>query len=227
MALAAVLTAPAAFAQEKTLRIAMTAADIPRTLGQPDQGFEGNRFTGIPMYDGLTQWDLSKADAPSVLIPALATSWAVDAKDKTKWVFKLRPGVKFHDGSVLNADAVVWNVGKVLDKTAPQFDASQVGVTASRMPTLVSARKVDDLTVELTTSEPDSFLPINLTNLYMVSPAKWQAFYDKATGADAKAKTAAAWDAFSKDASGTGPWKMTKFTPRERLELVKNEAYWD
>jgi len=55
-------------AQEKVLRIAMTAADIPRTLGQPDQGFEGNRFTGIPMYDALTQWDLSKANAPSVLI---------------------------------------------------------------------------------------------------------------------------------------------------------------
>ena len=62
-----------AFAQEKVLRIAMTAADIPRTLGQPDQGFEGNRFTGIPMYDALTHWDLSKADAPSVLIPGLAT----------------------------------------------------------------------------------------------------------------------------------------------------------
>ena len=84
--------APTALAQEKTLRIAMTAADIPRTLGQPDQGFEGNRFTGIPIYDSLTQWDLSKADAPSVLIAGLATSWAVDAKDKTKWVFKLRPG---------------------------------------------------------------------------------------------------------------------------------------
>ncbi|MFY7975304.1 MAG: ABC transporter substrate-binding protein, partial [Rubrivivax sp.] len=67
----------AAQAQEKVLRIAMTAADIPRTLGQPDQGFEGNRFTGIPMYDALTQWDLSKADAPSVLIPGLALSWAV------------------------------------------------------------------------------------------------------------------------------------------------------
>ena len=61
-------------AQEKVLRIAMTAADIPRTLGQPDQGFEGNRFTGIPMYDALTHWDLSKADAPSVLIPGLASS---------------------------------------------------------------------------------------------------------------------------------------------------------
>jgi len=42
-------------AQEKVLRIAMTAADIPRTLGQPDQGFEGNRFMGIPMDDALTQ----------------------------------------------------------------------------------------------------------------------------------------------------------------------------
>ena len=127
---AALLCAGAASAQEKVLRIAMTAADIPRTLGQPDQGFEGNRFTGIPMYDSLTQWDLSKADAPSVLIPGVALSWAVDAKDKTKWIFKLRPGVKFHDGSAFSADAVVWNVRKVLDKEAPQFDVSQVGVTA-------------------------------------------------------------------------------------------------
>jgi hypothetical protein len=143
------LAAPHAMAQEKTLRIAMTAADIPRTLGQPDQGFEGNRFTGIPMYDSLTHWDLSRSDAPSVLIPGVATAWAVDAKDKTKWVFKLRKGVKFHDGSDFDADAVVWNVRKVFDKDAPQFDASQVGVTASRMPTLKSARKIDDMTVEL------------------------------------------------------------------------------
>ena len=75
---AALLSAGAAHAQEKVLRIAMTAADIPRTLGQPDQGFTGNRFTGIPMHDSLTQWDLSKADAPSVLIPGVALSWAVD-----------------------------------------------------------------------------------------------------------------------------------------------------
>ena len=47
---------------ETTLRIGMTAADIPRTLGQPDQGFEGNRFTGLTMYDALTMWDLSSAD---------------------------------------------------------------------------------------------------------------------------------------------------------------------
>ena len=229
LGLATGLAATPAAAQEKVLRIAMTAADIPRTLGQPDQGFEGNRFTGIPMYDALTHWDLSKRDEASVLIPGLATAWAVDAKDKTKWTFKLRPGVKFHDGSPFNADAVVWNVRKVLDKEAPHFDASQVGVTASRMPTLRSARKIDDLTVELTTSEPDSFLPLNLTNLFMASPAHWEAKL-KAVPAgvtDAAERAKQAWVAFAADASGTGPFKMARFVPRERLELVANKAYWD
>src|SRR3982750_1278330 len=212
---------------ETVLRIPMTAADIPRTLGQPDQGFEGNRFTGLTMYDALTSWDLSSATKASVVIPGLATEWKVDDADKKKWTFKLRSGVTFHDGSPFNADAVVWNVEKVLKQDAPHFDASQVGVTASRMPTLASASKIDDMTVELTTKEPDSFLPINLTNLFMASPSKWQAFYDKAEGADAKAKSQAAWAPVATEASGTGPWKMAAFTPRERLELVKNASYWN
>ena len=226
-AMLAIGAAGSALAQEKVLRIARTAADIPRTLGQPDQGFEGNRFTGIPMYDALTHWDLSSAEKPSVLIPGLATSWAVGATDKTKWTFKLRPGVKFHDGSPVNADAIVWNVRKVLDKDAVHFDASQVGVTASRMPTLRSARKIDDLTVELTTSEPDAFLPINLTNLFMASPAHWQKKFDAAAGATPADKSKAAWTAFAADASGSGPFKMARFVPRERLEVVANKAYWD
>ena len=214
---------------EKVLRIAMTAGDIPRTLGQPDQGGEGIRFTGIPMYDGLTQWDLSKTDQTSALIPDLAVSWAVEAKDKTKWIFKLRPGVKFHDGSAFNADAVVWNVAKVLDKDAPNFDPSQIGMTASRVPTLRSAKKIDDLTVELTTSEPDSFLPINLTNLFMASPLQWARKLAGVPGSvtDKAERTKQAWAAFAADASGTGPFKMSKFVSRERLELVKNPDYWD
>jgi len=228
LAMALPALAPQAMAQG-TLRIAMTAADIPRTLGQPDQGFEGNRFTGIPMYDGLTQWDLSSADKASVVIPGLATEWAVDANDKTKWVFKLRPGVKFHDGSAFNADAVVWNVEKVLKQDALHFDASQVGVTASRMPTLRTARKIDDMTVELTTAQPDSFLPINLTNLFMASPAHWQKLFDAvpASVTDPKARAAQAWTAFAANASGTGPFKMDRFVPRERLEVVKFPDYWD
>jgi peptide/nickel transport system substrate-binding protein len=219
----------AALAQEKTLRVGMTAADIPRTLGQPDQGFEGNRFTGIPIYDSLTQWDLSKEKEPSILIPGVATEWKVSDADKTKWVFKLRPGVKFHDGSDFNADAVVWNVQKVLDKSAPHFDPSQVGVTASRMPTLRSARKIDDSTVELTTSEPDSFLPINLTNLFMASPAHWNAKLQAvpASVTDAAERAKQAWASFAADPSGSGPFRVTRFVTRERLELAKNATYWD
>ena len=211
LAMACAAGLPRIAGAETVLRIGMTAADIPRTLGQPDQGFEGNRFTGLTMYDALTMWDLSSADKPSVMIPGLATEWKVDDADKKKWTFKLRPGVTFHDGSPFNADAVVWNVEKVLKQDAPQFDPSQVGVTASRMPTLASARKIDDMTVELTTKEPDSFLPINLTNLFMASPAKWQKLFDAAEGADAKAKSQAAWAAFAKDA--------VRHRPLENVEL--------
>src|SRR5580693_10526677 len=103
LAMVSVIGLPGNAGAETVMRIGMTAADIPRTLGQPDQGFEGNRFTGLTMYDALTMWDLSSADRPSVMIPGLATEWKVDDADKMKWTFKLRPGVSFHDGSPFNA----------------------------------------------------------------------------------------------------------------------------
>src|SRR6478609_5716922 len=97
------LFAQQGFAQG-TLRIGMTASDIPLTTGQTDQGGEGMRFMGYTVYDALINWDLSSADKPSDLKPGLATAWAVDAADKTKWVFTLREGVKFHDGSEFTAE---------------------------------------------------------------------------------------------------------------------------
>ncbi len=226
-ALTAFAIAPAA--AEKVLTIGMTAADIPRTNGQPDQGFEGNRFTGIPMFDALTHWDLSKADEASVIIPGLATSWEVDPDDTTKWIFTLREGVTFHDGSPFDAEAVVWNVQKVLDENAPHYAPDQIGVTVSRMPNLRSARAIDTYTVELTTAEPDSFLPINLTNLFMASPAHWQAKYDAvpASVSDPAERASQAWSAFSAEPSGTGPFQGVRLVPRERFEMVRNENYWD
>src|SRR6187551_3994770 len=86
-------TAPAL--SQGTLRIGMTAADIPQTTGQPDQGFEGFRFAGYTIYDALVNWDLSKADTIADIRPGLATEWsAVEGSDGKRWTFKLRQGVK-------------------------------------------------------------------------------------------------------------------------------------
>ena len=146
------------------------------------------------------------------MIPGLATEWAVDACRQEEVDLQASPRrLSSTMVAPFNADAVVWNVEKVLKQDAPQFDPSQVGVTASRMPTLASARKLDDMTVELITKEPDSFLPINLTNLFMASPAKWQKFFEAAEGADAKAKSQAAWASFSR--------RCVRHRPLENVEI--------
>ena len=107
------------------LRIGMTAADIPYTAGQPDQGGEGLRFIGYQMYDALINWDLTQGDRLPDLVPGLAERWEVRADDPTKWIFYLRQGVKFHDGTEFNADAVIWNLEKVKNKDAPQYDPKE------------------------------------------------------------------------------------------------------
>nr|WP_234910856.1 ABC transporter substrate-binding protein [Rhizobium skierniewicense] len=193
----------------------MTASDIPLTTGQADQGGEGQRFMGYTIYDSLIEWDLSSADKPSVLTPGLATSWEIDASDKLKWVFKLRDGVKFHDGSAFTADSVVWNLDKLLKTDAPQFDPRQSAQGKSRIPAVASYKVLDPLTLEITTKTPDATLPYQLSWITLSSPANWEA-------------QGKSWDAVAQKPSGTGPWKMENgFTPRERAELTPNKEYWD
>src|ERR1700756_2976628 len=72
-----------------TLRIAMTATDVPTTTGVPNNGFEGVRFMGFTAFDALVNWDLTKADVPADITPGLAESWQQHADDRTKWTFKL------------------------------------------------------------------------------------------------------------------------------------------
>ena len=205
--------APQASAQG-VLRIGMTAADIPLTTGQTDQGGEGQRFMGYTVYDALINWDLSSADKPSDLTPGLATKWQVDENDKTKWTFTLREGVKFHDGSEFTADAVVWNLDKLLKNDSPQFDPRQSGQGRSRIPAVASYRTIDKYRVEITTKSPDATLPYQIAWIMMSSPAQWE-------------KVGKSWDAFARTPSGTGPWKLAAFVPRERAELVPNPDYWD
>ncbi|MGQ3076402.1 MAG: ABC transporter substrate-binding protein, partial [Ferrovibrionaceae bacterium] len=157
-----------------TLRIGMTASDIPLTTGQTDQGGEGMRFMGYTVYDGLINWDLSSADKASGLVPGLATSWEVDKADPTRWVFKLRDGVKFHDGSDFTADAVIWNIEKLLNDKSPQYDSKQAAQGRSRIPAVASYKALDPKTVEIRTKTPDAFLPYQISWVMMSSPAQWE-----------------------------------------------------
>src|SRR6202140_4395033 len=127
---------------ETVLRYGISLADIPLTTGQPDRGAGAYQFTGLTIYDPLVAWEMDIADRPGKLSPGLATEWAVNEGDKTLWTFKLRPGVKFHDGSTLDADAVVWNLEKVFNKDAPQFDQRQAAQVRPRLPSIASYKKI-------------------------------------------------------------------------------------
>src|SRR3954454_9779924 len=119
---------------ETVLRYGISMADIPQTTGQPDRGAGAYQFSAYTIYDPLVAWEMNVADRPGKLVPGLATEWKVDATDKTKWCFTLRKGVKFHDGSDFNADAVIWNLDKVLNDKAPQFDKRQSAQVKTRLP---------------------------------------------------------------------------------------------
>jgi len=197
-----------------TVTIGMTAADIPMTTGAPSQGGEGLRFTGFTMYDGLINWDLTRSDVPAQLTPGLATSWKVNPKDKTKWIFTLRKGVKFHDGSTFNADAVIFNLAKIKDKNSPQFDPKGAAQIRARIPSVKAWKKIDEYTVEISTPAPDAMLPYQLTWFLISSPAQWE-------------KVGKDWKKFAFKPSGTGPFKLTKLVPREKAVMVPFKDYWD
>ena len=211
-AIAGVMTTTAM--AQGTLRLGMTANDVPLTWGQPDNGFEGFRFVGLQLYDALINWDLTSSDKASGLIPGLAESWEVNPDDPTKWTFKLREGVKFHDGSDFDADAVLWNMAKLFDEDSPQYSARQASLVNFRMPGYKGVKKIDDYTVEFETETPDSFFPFQICYFLMASPTQFEA-----VGGD--------WNAFAEKPSGTGPFKMESATARERAEMVPFEEHWD
>ncbi len=199
---------------ETVARYGISMADIPLTTGQPDRGAGAYQFTGPTLYDPLVAGEANIATRPGKLVPGLASSWKVDAKDNKKWLFTLRKGVKFHDGSELKADAVVWNLDKVLSDKSPQYDAKQSAQVRSRIPSIASYRVVDDYTVEITTKDVDALFPYQLPWFLISSPAQWE-------------KLGHDWSKVAAQPSGTGPFKLDKLVPRERAELVKNSAYWD
>ncbi|HEX2012007.1 MAG TPA: ABC transporter substrate-binding protein [Roseateles sp.] len=199
---------------ETVARYGISMVDIPLTTGQPDRGAGAYQFTGHTIYDPLIAWEANIGTRPGKLVPGLATAWKVDPKDGKVWQFSLRRGVKFHDGSEFKADAVIWNLDKVLNDKAAQFDAKQSAQVRPRIPSVAAYRKIDDHTVEITTKDVDALFPYQLPWFLIGSPAQWEAL-----GRD--------WNKVASQPSGTGPFRLDKLVPRERAELVKNPGYWD
>lgn len=198
---------------ETTLRVAMTASDIPDVTGQPDQGFEGYRFVGYTIYDSLILWDLSKSTVEASLTPGLATKWYVDPANNKRWIFELRKDVKFHDGSKFNADTVLWNISRLTDDKAPQFNVKQYGAMRTRTVNIDRAEKIDDSKIAIFTKEPDSLFYIQMSFWMMISKSQ----FEKA-GSNEK---------YAQMPSGTGPYRFSRMVPSERLELVRNDTYWN
>jgi ABC-type transport system substrate-binding protein len=195
------------------LRIGMTAADIPTARGAPDQGAEGIRWMGFTIYDSLVYWNLNQEQSIPDIVPGLAERHYPNPEDSKEWIFELRRGVKFHDGSAFNADAVIWNIEKLLKRDAPQYDPQQNMTLSFRIPSVKSWRKIDDFKVAIGSTAPDSSMPDQVVFLHISSPAQWQ----KLGG----------WDGFSRQPSGTGPFRVQEIVPRQRAVLVRNDDYWD
>jgi peptide/nickel transport system substrate-binding protein len=212
--LAAIGATPVRAQPAHALNYGISMADIPLTTGQPDRGAGAYQFTGLTLYDPLVAWDLSTADRPGKLIPGLATSWESDPADRRNWTFHLRQGVKFHDGSLFDADAVVWNFDKVLNPQAPQFDNRQSAQVKPRLPSVQSWKKLDDRTVQVTTKAVDALFPYQLLWFLISSPAQY-------------AKLGGSWEKFAFAPSGTGPFKLTTLVPRAKAVLVRNDDFWD
>jgi peptide/nickel transport system substrate-binding protein len=194
-----------------TLVIGMTATNIPGldTVGFQSEGGEGGRFVGVQLWDGLTRFDLTQGESTPKVIPGLADSWTT-SKDGKTWTFKLRPGVKFHDGTPWNADAAIYNYDRQVNQDSPLYDRELHSVGGILLTGIVSAKKVDDMTITLTTDKPNSDLPSQLALGAFGSP----------TALKAEGKN------FAKHPIGTGPFKFVSTKPGEELVLEKNKDYY-
>ncbi|MTD54433.1 ABC transporter substrate-binding protein [Amycolatopsis pithecellobii] len=196
-----------------TLIIGMTASDIPvldTGLAQ-GQGYEGLRFVGNQLYDGLTKFDLSKGDEIPKIIPDLAESWTPNA-ELTSWTFKLRPGVTFHDGTPWNADAAIFNLDRYLNKKSPDFYQELNAQGGLSIAGVKSYQKIDDLTLQIDTNGPWAYLPSDLATVYFGSPTAIKAEGNQG---------------FADKPVGTGPFKFDSLVRGQRLVLLANDKYWN
>jgi peptide/nickel transport system substrate-binding protein len=142
--------------------------------------------------------------------PALATHWEVSS-DGRVWTFHLRTGVRFHDGTPLNADAVVWSLERQRDPGHPDHKPDFV-YWESSFRNIQKVEKVDDMTVRITIERP--YAPF-LANLAMFPVSILSPAAVRRSG-----------DGYDRSPVGTGPFKFVEWVPGERLVLTANPYYW-
>jgi peptide/nickel transport system substrate-binding protein len=183
------------------------------------------------MFEGLVRTKDGGFDPQ----PSLATSWSSDSAG-TAWTFKLRSGVKFHDGTAFNADAVCFNFNRwynfkgLLQSDSVTYYWNTVfgGFSDGKIPSLYkSCVKSDDTTVVLNLTKPSaSFIAgLTLPSFSMASPdalTKYNA--DKVSGTADAPKFEGTYDL--EHPIGTGPFKFVSFTPKDKLVLERNNDYW-
>lgn len=145
-------------------------------------------------------------DAAQRPVAGLALSWGMDADDPRRWVIRLRPGVRFHDGQPFGAEDVVVSLRRAMDPPGG------VGGYGSYLRQVTGFAVRDEHTLELRTAEPHPALPFDLTAPMIVSR---------------RAATAPA-EAFNsgEHAAGTGPFRFVAWRRGVALELERNPAWW-
>jgi peptide/nickel transport system substrate-binding protein len=158
------------------------------------------------VFDYLTRIDPNPSSGTFEIKPSLAESW--DLPDPTTVVFKLRPGVKFHDGTDCDAAAVKWNLERMM--THPQSAAK------NHTATIASVEAVNPTTLRLSLKTPSPVLFVNLSSeadsvAGIISPTFAQKVGDAG---------------LARQAVGTGPYVMAEFRPGSQAIYRRNPNYW-
>ncbi len=147
---------------------------------------------------------LVERDEKLHLVPGLATEWK--AVDPTTWEFKLRRGVKFHDGSDFSAEDVVASIERV--PTVPRSPSSFSAYTKQ----IQRIEVVDPYTLRFHTATPYPLMPSDMTQVAIINR---------------KFRNASTEDFNSgKAAVGTGPYKLVRYAKGDRIELARFDGYW-
>jgi len=200
-----VLAAAALPANAKTLRFA--SAFDPNSLDPHSLALLYQTRVVTQIYEGLVN-----RDPEFRLEPSLAVSW--ESLDSAKrWRFRLRPGVKFHDGSLFTADDAVFSIERALAKTSQR---------ANQLRGVAGAKKIDPLTIDVILSTPDAVLPDKLWQIAMMSRA-WAEDHSVILPQDYNGKQ----ETFAvRNANGTGPYLLKSYEQDRRLVLVANPGWW-